>query len=513
MTKIISLFAVFIFSILVSLSQPSIAWQKCLGGSHSELANTILQTNDGGYILAGYSGSSDGDVTNNHGIFDYWIVKLDDNGNIQWQESFGGSEIDIATSILQLSDSSYIVAGHTYSQNGDVSNNHGLFTSDFWIVKLDINGNLEWEESYGGSMFEFAQEIIETHDGGYLVAGVSSSNDGDVTVNKGSMDYWIVKIDMNESLQWQKSYGGSGNDGVYSAKQTNDNGFIIAGYTDSQDGDVSNAYGAYDYWIIKTDSVGNLQWEKTLGGTATDIAHCVELTADGGYIIAGASSSNDFDVTGNNGFSDFWIVKLDAGGNLQWQKALGGSNFDEAKSISPTSDGGYVVTGRAKSNDGDLTINNGDFDYWIVKLDANGSIEWQKSLGGSGSDVAYSIIQTNDYGYILAGQSNSNNGDVTCNNGGVNIWIVKLNAVVSVNEFNSENGFTIYPNPATSVLNIKGLLTDHENYSYKIYSIYGRLVQSGKLTETTNVSELSSGVYFIKMFDNSASAFFKFVKQ
>jgi len=409
-----------------SIQEPLVEWQKALGGSGNDWAESIQQTNDGGYIVVGFATSNDGDVSGNHGLEDYLIAKLDTEGNIEWQKALGGSLDDYAYSVQQTSDGGYIVAGYTQSNDGDVSGNHGELGYDYWIVKLDSNGNIEWKKTLGGSDYDKAYSIQQTNDGGYIVVGHTWSNDGDVSGNHGGEDYWVVKLDSNGYIEWQKALGGSNYDNAYSIQQTNDGGYIVAGWASSTDGDVSGNHGGLDYWIVKLDAYGNIIWQKCLGGSERDWAESIQQTKDGGYIVAGYTESNDGDVSGNHGRADYWIVKLDAYGNIIWQKCLGGSDDDWAYSIQQTNDGGYIVAGWASSTDGDVSGNHGGLDYWIVKLDSNGNIIWQKALGGSDYDYAYSIQQTNDGGYIVAGRTYSNDGDVSGNHGGWDYWIVKL---------------------------------------------------------------------------------------
>jgi hypothetical protein len=279
---------------------------------------------------------------------------------------------------------------------------------------------IDWQKSLGGSATDDATSIQQTTDGGYIVAGFSYSTDGDVTGHHGGSDYWIVKLDVTANLQWQKSFGGLSEDYPYSIQQTTDGGYIVAGYSSSTDGDVTGNHGGGDCWVVKLDATGNLQWQRLLGGSEYDFANSIQQTTDGGYIVAGGSASADGDVTGNHGGEDYWVVKLDATGNLLWQKSFGGSDDEEAWSIQQTTDGGYIVAGSSYSTDGDVTGNHGGEDYWIVKLYATGNLQWQKSLGGSGDEDAWSIQQTTDDGYIVAGESFSINGDVTGNHDGGN---------------------------------------------------------------------------------------------
>ena len=500
MRKIFLLFALASNFLINAQTAPAIEWEKSIGGSKYDYARSIQQTIDGGYIVAGYSQSNDGDVTGHHGnenYPDYWIVKLGNGGNIQWQKSLGGSNSDEAHSIQQTSDGGYIVAGLSLSTDGDVIGNHG--NTDFWIVKMDNSGNLQWQKSMGGTNNEAAYSVQQTKDGGYIVAGYSNSTDGDATSNHattGSTDYWVVKLDQIGNIQWQKSLGGNSFEYAYSIRQTVDDGYIISGYSASNNGDVTENHGGPDYWIVKLNSSGNIQWQKSLGGHYIDAAYSMELTKDGGYIIAGKSNSINGDVTGNHGdlsLADYWIVKLNNNGSIQWQKSLGGSGDDIPYSIQQTLDGGYVVAGSSNSNDDDVTGNHGNIDCWIVKLDSVGNIQWQKSLGGSGADAAYSIQQTTDGGFMVAGFTTSNDGDVSGNQDGYNYWIVKLSATgLSVkDQINVKS--QIYPNP------VKDILTFSEEFSnVKVTDVSGKVVKQflGPV-KSLKLLELVKGTYII----------------
>ncbi len=402
----------------------AVEWKMLFGGSLSEIARSIRQTDDGGYIVAGYSRSSDGDVGGNIGNWDYWILKLDASGSLVWETNLGGSDGDIASSVQQTGDGGYIVAGRINSSDGDVGGNNGQ--QDYWIVKLDIAGSMVWETNLGGSDDESAQAVQETTDGGYVAAGSSYSSDGDVNGNKGEEDCWIIKLDGSGDLLWEKNLGGSGIDAANSIQETSDGGYVVAGYSSSSDGDVAQNYGEWDFWILKLDASGDLTWEKNLGGSGFDVANSIQETMDGGYIAAGYSNSSDGDVGHNNGNLDYWIVKLDAVGNLIWETNLGGSESEVANCVRQTSDGGYIVAGFSRSADGDVSDNKGIGDYWITKLDAAGSLVWEISLGGSDSDVAFSVQQTNDGAYVAVGNTLSTDGDVGENNGMQDYWVIKL---------------------------------------------------------------------------------------
>ena len=348
-----------------------------------------------------------------------------DEITLNWQKTYGGSSWDWPFSIQQTTDEGYVFAGGSNSNDGDVQGNMGGY--DYWIVKLTSSGEINWQKSLGGSSLEYATHIKQTTDGGYIIAGRSNSNDGDVSGNHGSSDYWIVKINSSGEIEWQKSLGGSSQDWAYSVSKSTDLGYNIAGTSESTDEDVSGNHGAEDCWIVKLTPAGEIEWQKSLGGSGDDRAWLITNTADEGYIIAGWSDSNDGDVSGNHGDYDYWIVKLSSAGETEWQKSLGGSALDKAWSVQQTIDEGYIIVGQSSSNDGDVSGNHGDTtDYWIVKLSSSGEIEWQRSFGGYDFDAAYSIQHTSDGGYIIGGETLSGDGDVPENKGGYDAWIIKL---------------------------------------------------------------------------------------
>ncbi|UOK41786.1 MULTISPECIES: T9SS type A sorting domain-containing protein [Flavobacterium] len=496
-----SLLLVIFLTFIYCYSQPSITWQRSLGGTGIDVMTSIQQTYDGGYIIAGHSNSNNGDVTENHGGTDYWVIKLTNSGSIDWKKSFGGTGNEIADSIVQTTDGGYIIAGTSSSNNGDVSENHG--SSDYWIVKLNSIGVIDWEKSFGGTLRDEASCIIQTTDGGYIIAGQTNSNNGDVTINKGGFDYWVVKLNSMGVIEWERSFGGTLNDYACSIQQTIDGGYIVAGDTNSNDIDVTDPHGYYDVWAVKLTSTGTMAWQRSLGGTNLDATYSILQTADGGYIIAAHSNSNNGNVTENHGGTDYWVVKLTNTGDIDWKKSFGGTLIDEAYSIQQTSDGGYIVAGFSNSNNGDVTGNHGDFDYWVLKLSVVGDIQWQKSFGGTGADKITSIKQTADGGYAIAGYSNSNNNDVTENHGDYDYWIVKLSSALSTNESTLDNLFSVYPNPINNELhvNINGNTLD---LPYIIYDQSGRSIMKGKLNEVNSViktDNLPKGVYILSIGD------------
>lgn len=491
-------------------SVPAIEWQKCLGGSLDEYTYSLQQTNDGGYVIGGASSSNDGDVTGNHGNYDSWVVKLDASGNIVWQKSLGGSAREDLDEIRQTSDGGYVLAGGTRSNDGDVSGNHG--NTDFWIVKLDHDGNMLWQKCYGGSGDDQARSIKETTDAGFIVAGYSWSNDGDVSGNHGNSDYWIVKLDSIGNLQWQKCYGGSGFEFYFiEVEQTPDGGYAFGARTQSDDGDVTGNHGAFDAWLVKLNSSGNVEWGKCLGGSSTDAIHYLEPLPGGGFITGGVSASSDGDATQNHGAEDCWILKLDSSGNTVWQKSLGGSSDDQLFSIEQTGDGGFIACGYSNSVDGDVTGNHGNYDSWVLKLDKHGDLQWEKAFGGSSFDDGWSVQQTTDHGFIIGGFSGSDNGDVSGNHGPADIWVVKLAAdtttgILQTHLSQSNFSVSLFPNPSDGNVQIEFTPSREETVQIKVFDVAGKElfaedqgIISGTFSKTIHLSSLAAGSYFVSI--------------
>ena len=398
------------------------------GGSASDNAYAAAQSIDGAYVLAGYTES----VSSVRGKSDAWVLKLDQLGKIIWQKTFGGSAVDGAYSIVSIRDGGYVIAGYTYSTDGDVTGNHG--GADAWIVKLDKDGNKQWQKALGGSNDDLACSVIEGSDGGYIIAGQTASTGGDVSNNHGVTDAWVVMLDKNGNIQWQKTFGGTASEGAESVMETSDGGYIVAGWTNSKDGDITGyhiGWGMYlgnmDGWLIRLDKDRNPQWTKAFGGTRNDVINSVTEGLDKSYTIAGYTKSNyDGDVGANHGAEDAWAVNIDREGKIVWQKPFGGSGIDIAYSIAATGDGGYLLAGFTTSSDGDVSGNHGGEDALVVKLDKSGNKQWQRTLGGSSGDAARAVFQRTNGGYVMVGNTRSNDGDVTGQHGTEDAWVVTL---------------------------------------------------------------------------------------
>ncbi|HEX5151937.1 MAG TPA: choice-of-anchor tandem repeat GloVer-containing protein [Parafilimonas sp.] len=413
-------------------------WDKTFGSSDDDNFSCVRQTADGGYIVGGYTTAGiSGDKTQaSRGSYDYWIVKIDASGNKQWDKTFGGSAADNLNTLQQTADGGYILGGYSASNISGDKTEWGWGESDYWIVKIDADGNKQWDKTFGGYTHDWLFSLQQTADSGYILGGLSGSGiGGDKTQpSQGDFDYWVVKIDAGGNKQWDKTFGSGGYDQLSFLQQTTDGGYILGGTSASGiSGDKTQAsQGGNDYWIVKIDGNGNKQWDKTFGGSDDDNLLSLQQTADGGYIAGGLcwSGAGGDKTQASKGYLDYWIVKIDGSGNKQWDKDFGTSDVDRLRSMQQTTDGGYILGGFSSSGiNGDKTeASKGQSDYWIVKIDGSGNKQWDKDFGGKFLDEFNFLRQTADGGFILGGRSTSGiSGDKTQNNQGYyDYWVVKL---------------------------------------------------------------------------------------
>ena len=413
-------------------------WDKRYGGNLTEYTAVVLPTSDGGFIQGGSSQSgANGDKTQHtQGGYDFWVVKMDANGTKRWDRRYGGANDDYLNSIWQTPDGGYILGGTSESGADGDKTQGGRGGADNWIVKIDATGNRQWDQTYGGAGFDELVAVPQTRDGGYLIACNSSSGaEGDRTQpSRGDVDYWIIKTDSVGRKQWDKRFGGTGRDMCTGALQTRDGGYLLGGYSDSGAGadKTQGSRGGEDYWIVKLDASGTKQWDKRFGGVSDEHLTGLLQTADGGYIVGGDSNSGaGGDKTAvPRGQYDLWIVKVNAQGIKQWDRGFGGNGDEYFSAVAPTADGGLLLAGSTESPAiGDVSeISRGMFDFWLVKLDARGDKRWDKRLGGASQDFAESVAQTADGGGILGGISASPaGGDKTeAARGDFDFWTVKF---------------------------------------------------------------------------------------
>ncbi|HEX9981153.1 MAG TPA: T9SS type A sorting domain-containing protein [Flavobacterium sp.] len=506
---------------------PVIQWQDVAGGSNTDMFRSVITTSDGHYVTVGSTDSNDGDILNHHGEFDVLLFKYDQTGNLLWKKTFGGTGQDNGTSVRQTLDGGFIICGDSESTDGDAAVTHT--STDYWIIKTDASGTLEWQKSFGGSGYDIATDIRQTSDGGYIVIGESRSNSGDVASHYGNEDIWILKLDSAGTLLWQKNYGGNGEDGPRTILQTPDGGYIFSSYTNSCAQDIVGLHDPYgctgaftnrDYWIVKLNASGNIVWKTTLGtdgnDSVSDSPESLAMTSDGGYIVCGTTNP----VWASGGDFDFKIYKLSSAGAVEWEKDYGGIYNDRAYAVVQTADGGYVISGATNSNGGDVSGNHSqyygsigyDSDFWIIKTDAAGTLQWQKCYGGQGSETPYSMLFTNDGGLIVAGDATSNNtGDVLTGHGLSEAWLIKLSAVSLATADLEQTSFSVYPNPARHEINIP---TDEDVQMYSITDVTGKTVlKSTAGSKRIDVGGLHSGIYILEF--TSASGIFrqKFIKE
>lgn len=352
-------------------------WAKTYGGSKDEVSYDVKPASDGGFIVTGYTesyGAGDSDV---------WVLKLDKYGNSEWQKTFGGGSTDYANSIQETSDG-YVVAGYTES--------FGAGLSDAWLIKLNSNGSVSWQKTYGGSGYDSALSVQQTQDGGYIFSGFTEPVGGQRQI-------WVVKTDSGGNVLWQREYN---SDWTQSIQETSDGGFILSGSTLS-----------LDALLLKLTANGDIEWQKIYGSAGDDWLSSIQETSDGGYVAVGASSNSDsLDIY------DFLAMKLDGSGNILWQKKFGGSSDDALNSVTQAPDGGYILAGYTLS-----TESSADYgiDAWAGKLDESGNLLWQKTYGSSGGDYGQSIEQASDGGYILSGYTDSIGGPS-------DLFVVKLDS-------------------------------------------------------------------------------------
>jgi hypothetical protein len=426
-----------------AFAQPVIKVQKDLGGNDFDFFTSMALTKDGGVIAGGYSTSniSGNKTENSRGTDDFWVIKLNASNKIEWDKTIGGSDFDILTSLQQTSDGGYILGGYSFSNTSGEKTQNSKGSADYWIVKLDSSGNIQFDKTIGGNSFDNLFALQQTTDGGYILGGTSFSNhSGDKTENsRGGTDFWVVKLNSSGNIEWDKTIGGSDEDDLSSLQQTTDGGYILGGLSFSNiSGEKTESNkGVADFWIVKLDGNGNIQFDKTIGGSSNDNLSALQQTSDGGYILGGHSFSNiSGDKTensrGSEGFADYWVVKLTSTGNIQFDKTIGGSDLDILTSLQQTTDGGYILGGRSFSNTSfektEDTKGTFDDDYWIVKLGKKGNEQWDKTIGGTEFDECYSIKETSKNRYVVGGWSFSNtSGDKTSDSKGErDYWLVNV---------------------------------------------------------------------------------------
>jgi hypothetical protein len=533
------------------MQSQDILWEKSYGGKHADYLFDAQPTADYGFILAGSSLSDKtGNKTdNNHGDLDYWIWKMDEKGDLDWQKSIGGSGFDLLQSIKNTRDGGFILAGTSSSPNDFQKKDPCKGISDFWVIKLNAKGEELWQRTIGGSGQNELLCAFQTKDGGYMLGGSSSSSPALITSkslpqdtktdiyaksekSRGNMDYWIVKLDKAGVVEWQKTYGGQYADLLRSMEQTQDGGYILGGYSNSpQSGDkTAPNNGIGDYWIIKINDVGGIEWQNTYGSNGDDQLYVIHQTQDGGYIVGGNSNSTQplttLGGTVGNG-TDYWVLRLDEKGEVIWSKTYDFGKVDILTSLVENKDKTYLIGGYAQSEKksskeglvGKVTglidkDKEGINDYIALKIDDKGEEIWKKTVGSAGEDILRKLIETRDGGYLMAGTSNSSaskdkNGSI----GGNDFWVVKLKDKTKLEKV--KTSVEAIPNPVVTFTNII-IGYDYETGTATVVDMAGRILQQFSITERTvpvDLSRYPEGIYVINIKTNVQSDGVKVIRR
>ena len=499
---------------IVKLEDPDMqasAWDMRYGGSGIDNLSDVIKTSDGGYLAGGYSDSGvSGEKTqSSRGKNDYWIVKSDKNGKKLWDKRFGGSDHDYLNRVIQTQDGGYLLAGSSFSgisgdkteeSRGTISAHYGQ--RDYWVVKVDKAGNKQWDKRFGGSQTDELVKVVQLATGEYVLGGYSDSPaEGDKSQGfQGpyqNTDYWLVKISATGQKIWDKRYGGDHEEKLGGFTVTADGGFLLAGTSASGNtGDKSQAKrGLTDYWVVRTDKDGKLLWEKAYGGSKVEEAYSVVPGPGHTYFISGTSTSaaNGSKSEPSRGGRDYWVLKIDASGKKLWDKTLGSASEDLLQASAPTREGGVVLAGTSYvGTSGEKSqYGSGDFDYWVVQLDAEGNKVRDLTLGGSAQEILRTITQTRDGGLLVGGRSKSGvSGDRTQpSQGGTDYWLVKVEpltttavaareasiveaAIAQVEELQVQ----AYPNPVSDRAAIRFTLPETQAATVKVYDGQGNEV-------------------------------------
>lgn len=467
------LFFIFIF---VSFSLNG-GWTRTFGGNSGDGGYSVQQTSDGGFIVTGPTdsyGAGSGDV---------YLIKTDADGDTSWTRTYGGGSYDWGQSVQQTAEGGYIIACYTES--------YGAGFSDIYLIKTDAEGDTSWTRTYGGWYFDEGYSVQQTADGGYIVAGSTSS------YGSGSYDVYLIKTNTNGDTLWTRTYGGSNWDVGLSVQQTSDGGYIVAGFTESF------GTGSGDVYLIKTNSDGGTSWTKTFGGGDWEKGFSVQQTSDGGYIVAGWTESY------GAGYADVYLIKTNTNGDTLWTRTYGGNLEEKGYSVQQTADGGYIVAGPTES------FGAGSADVYLIKTNANGDTSWTRNYGGSDWDEGRSIQQTFDGGYIVAGLTYSYGA------GSADVYLIKTD----------ENGVLVeellITNPGVfsfsaqyiskNIVEFRFVLPQEEEVEITIYDSAGRNIStpvSGRFTQgkhDINVPVDGPGIYFYTIESESFNNSGKFI--
>lgn len=478
---------------------PSTAWSRCYGGGWSDFGYVIHQTSDGGYIGGGMSRSLNGDVVPaGHGSYDAWIFKISATGDVEWQKSLGGTNDETTYNIIETPDGGYFFAGITSSSDGDVTN---LYSASYyrtaWAVKLNGTGNIIWQTTFDPAHRGLANAVCLSPDGGYLLAGTQGSP-------ALSWQSWIMKLDDTGGIAWSKTYGGVNNEYAYDIQPLSDGGYVVAATSYSDTGYLPGNHGNGDAVVMRLTDSGTVIWAKCVGGSQAEQGMSICETQDSVIVIASRTTSSNGDAISPRGQVDVMLSGFSKDGTLLWSRCLGSTLNDIPYAVRRGKDSSVVVAGITRGNDIDVSGNHntGYYDCWITKVTSAGSLLWQKTMGGSTEDSARYCEQTADGGVILIGSVYSNNGDISASHGEYDIWVAKLGGTTDVPTIQSASPYSI------AISNTGNLLISGPAFDKAvIYDIAGRIM----LTDTSNTLPLQAlppGMYVAVLYNRDGSKVF-----
>lgn len=507
-------------SLCGTLKAQDILWEKSYGGKHAEHLFDAQPTPDYGFILAGssLSGKSGNKADDGQGSLDYWVWKMDEHGELDWQKSFGGAGSDLLQSIRLTKDGGFLLAGTSDSEAGLQKKDSCRGREDYWVIKLDAKGNEQWQRTIGGPGQELLQSVFPTTDGGYLLGGSSSSGKsrllrksmpdafGKSEENFGNLDYWVVKLDSKGNIEWQKTVGGQYADMLRSAIQTADGGYLLGGSSNSPESGnkTEKCYGSGDYFVVKLGRDGAVEWQKVYGGEGDDQLYALHEAYDGNYLLAGNSNSGtsgNKNASAKNG-SDFWVLKIKPDGEIIWQETYDFGNSDQLTSLVENDDHSLLLAGHAKSEatGKKKSDTEGINDYIAVKIDENGEQKWAQTAGSTGEDILKKAVETRDGGYLLAGTSSGKiSRDRNSSKGGSDFWVVKLKDREKKKE--KKKYIEAFPNPTSQFTNV---IVGYDFYggTCYVYDLAGRQLQSFEVKDRTvpvDLGGLPEGIYVIQI--------------
>jgi hypothetical protein len=421
------------------ISPPRIEWQKSYGGTNVDFLRGINCMPDGGYFLFGSSASPSnypGKTAVNYGYSDFWAMRLNGAGDRIWDHSFGGSGDDFLFCVRSLSNGDLLLAGSSYSGASGNKTTPSYVGEDYWIVRVNTNGTKSWDKTFGGSNNDGLVNVHETSDGKLFLIGrsLSLASGNKTSPRFGDYDFWVVFTDTNGNKIWDQTFGGVSGDYVTGSVQASDDTPLITGWSGPAGGGnkTSTNYGSLDdYWVVRVDADGTKTWDLGFGGTGQDSALLIEKSVSGGFVVGGSSTSptSGNKVSPGYGDYDYWFVRLDINGAYMWDKSYGGTNTDRLQSVVPMANGGFALSGYSRSGPGGnkTSTNFGGTDIWVVRVDADGNLLWDKCLGTDGDELALVTLPMPDGGLVVGGYSDGSQGNKTAPHfGGRDIWLIRL---------------------------------------------------------------------------------------